>query len=229
VRKLILVIGCGRSGTNWLAQTLLASPDIDGRIEDPATFAPSLRHALGQADRDATVQRLAATYRSYMAEAHRHYLDKSHTNIWLAEALAEELPNALFLGISRDVMQVVASKLRHDGARHWAEHYERYPKAGKFLGLCDGFAQMSLAARCARHWLSHQKELERLSAALPGRMMHLPYEFMVEQPRQVSMALSEFLDARVPSPQPNPKAMHKWRSGLTPQEVADIQAVVCGG
>ena len=61
--------------------------------------------------------------RAYEEEKRRvqpkRYADKSHPNIWIAEALSEVFPDAQFLGIERDPFGTVASMLKHKGVLKW--------------------------------------------------------------------------------------------------------------
>src|SRR5262245_13442039 len=115
-RRPVFVVGTGRSGTHWLAYILQRHPEIRMTIEKEPMFGWSTRIALNPELSDRLLWKLILFYRiQFWISAPRHYLDKSHPNIWIAEDLARAFPDALFLGILRDPYGTVASMLRHKG------------------------------------------------------------------------------------------------------------------
>lgn len=185
----IFVLGTGRSGTHWVAWILEPHPELKTLIEKPPIFQWVTEMAINPMAEILLFPRLTHRYRLEAASAgSRRLLDKSHPNIWLAEALAEAFPNAQFLGVLRDVFGTVASSLRHDGVRYWAENWEEYPVPNRFLGVTEegseAYAKMSLAARCAVRWRAHLHRLDELEAKLGDRMIRLRYhELQTNTPR----------------------------------------------
>ncbi|MEO8604613.1 MAG: sulfotransferase [bacterium] len=228
----IFVIGCGRSGTHWLAHTLGAHPQIHIEIEAPPVFGWTTRMALDPRTEAHLFPRLVERYRAGHALVQpRHYADKSHPNLWLAEALAEALPEARFIAIRRAVEPTVASMLRHAGTRSWIDRWERYPMPNRFLGISADHLQdyrvMSAAARCALRVIAHSREIERLRPRLGARMVVVEYEALLRDPATAAHALQCFLALR--SPLLPPPALRdradRWRTMLRPQDHDDIRAL----
>jgi hypothetical protein len=122
----IFVLGTGRSGTHWVAWILQPHPKLATLVEKPPIFNWVTEMAIDPTAEGRLFARLVERYRLEAANMRpKRLLDKSHPNIWLAEALAKSLPDAQFVGILRDVFGTVASSLRHAGVRYWAEQVSR--------------------------------------------------------------------------------------------------------
>jgi hypothetical protein len=65
------------------------------------------------------------------------YLDKSHPNIWIADKIKEEFPEAKFVGIERNPFATVSSMLKHRGVMKWHRDWKSFPVPNRFLGI-DG-------------------------------------------------------------------------------------------
>jgi hypothetical protein len=229
----IFVLGTGRSGTHWVAWILEAHPELGALIEKPPLFHWVTEMAIDPMAEDRLFAPLTRRYRLEAAGLRpKRLLDKSHPNIWLAEALAERFPKAQFVGVLRDVFGTVASSLRHEGVRYWAEHWEEYPVPNRFLGVteenCGLYAEMSLAARCAVRWHAHLHRLDELETRLGERMIRLRYSDLQTNTRPELHRLQEFLRLKAPIPFPNIKAgsLDRWKKDLTDDQIAEIRAVV---
>jgi hypothetical protein len=225
----IIIIGCGRSGTHWLGHTLAAHPQVHAEIEAPPVFGWVTRMAIDPSAEAQLFPRLLERYRAAHALAHpRHYADKSHPNLWLAEHLADALPEARFIAIRRAVEPTVASMLAHAGTRAWVERWERYPIPNRFLGidadLVDAYRAMSPAVRCALRVISHSREIERLRPRLGARLAVIEYEALRRDPVAAMRPLQNFLALTSPLRPPPARRDHtdRWRETLTAQDRADI-------
>jgi hypothetical protein len=229
----IFVLGTGRSGTHWVAWILEPHPALHTLIEKPPIFEWVTEMAIDPTAEERLLSSLLTRYRLEAASARpKRLLDKSHPNIWLAEKLAEAFPAARFIGVLRDVFGTVASSLRHEGVRHWAEHWDAYPVPNRFLGVTeenrDHYARMSLAARCAVRWRTHLHRLDELEGVLGDRMIRLRYhELQTETTHELSR-LQEFLGLKKPIPLPDIKtdSLTRWRKDLSEVQIAEIRAVV---
>lgn len=116
----VFILGTGRSGTHWLGYILESHPDCVATIETRGIFRRVTRMALDPTLRPRLLPGLLRRYRLRHALAvPSHYVDKSHPNLWLAEALADAFDDALFVGIVRNPYATVASMLRHEGVLEW--------------------------------------------------------------------------------------------------------------
>lgn len=229
----IFVLGTGRSGTHWVAWILESHPELRTLIEKPPIFQWVTEMAIDPTAEDRLFAHLIRRYRLEAAGTRpRRLLDKSHPNIWLAEALAEAFPAAQFIGVLRDVYGTVASSLRHPGVRYWAQHWENYPVPNRFLGVTEenseAYAAMSLAARCAVRWRAHLHRLDELEGALGDRMIRLRYHELQTNTADELRRLQGFLrlKALIPFPDIKTGSLDRWKKDLTDEQIADIRAVV---
>lgn len=228
----IFVIGTGRSGTHWLGDILGGHRDIHVTVEKPPIFPWVTEMALDPGRRAALLPRLLRRYRlEHAAVTPRHYADKSHPNLWIAEALAEAFPEARFVGIRRDVFGTVASMLKHEGVQRWIHGWRRYPVPNSFLGIdqdeAERYESRSLAGRCALRWRSHMEELERLRDRLGSRLLLIDYDRLQNHTADELKRLTGFLDLATPIPMPPIRrdSLGRWRTELGPQDIAEIRAV----
>ena len=229
----IFVLGTGRSGTHWTAWILEPHPQLHTLIEKPPIFEWVTTMAIEPDKEEQLMRPLLTRYRvEGRSAAPKRLLDKSHPNIWLAESLAEAFPNAQFIGVLRDVFGTVASSLRHDGVRYWAEHWDDFPVPNRFLGITEdnreAYAQMSLAARCAVRWHAHLKRLDELESVLGDRMIRLRYHDLQTDTEAELERLATFLDLDDPIPAPEIKkdSLDRWKQDLSEQQIAEIRAIV---
>lgn len=231
--KKIFIIGTGRSGTHWVGHILNAHTDIHVDIEKPPIFPWVTEVAVNQAAKQQLLPRILNQYRAeHGLAAPRHYADKSHPTIWIADELSEAFPEAVFVGIKRSVYGTVASMLKHDGVMRWIHDWRRYPVPNRFLGIgegeADGYEAHSLAARCAMRWRSHVERLDEIKGRLGDRCMILEYEALQGQPDRELAALGEFLRLKSPIPRPEIRhgSLNRWKDELSPKQIVDIDAVV---
>lgn len=229
----IFVLGSGRSGTHWLGHVLDSHPDISASIEDPRFFQPVVAMALDARQRATRFDALVDAYRRE-AEAlrPRRFADKSHPNIWLASDLAPALPDAVFVGIERQVHATVASMLRHRGVLSWHERWREFPVPNPFLGITDELAavydDLSTIEKCVIRWLSHRRQMLRLRADLPDRLHVVQYEDLITDPVVTTKELQHFLGLARPFPTPDAAvaSLERWRDELTAQQIDEIDRAV---
>jgi hypothetical protein len=231
--KLIFILGTGRSGTHWLGYILQAHPDIRVTVEEKPMFLWSTEMALRPATRATLFPQLAHVYRQQHAlSAPRHYVDKSHPNIWIAEQLADEFPGALFLGILRNPYATTASMLRHEGILDWQKRWKEFPVPNLFLGITEenagGYDSMSVARQCGLRWRAHREQMERVKNALGSRIKVFRYEDVIKQTSEHLRELEQFLQLRSPIPFPTVKeeSRYKWKAQLSAEQKTEIAEVV---
>jgi len=229
----IFVIGTGRSGTHWLGRTLKNHPEIRATFEAKPMFRWSTQMALDPGTEDRLLGRLIFAYRCQLfLSAPRHYLAKSHPNIWIAEHLKRAFPRALFLAIERNPFATVASMLRHRGVAGWHHRWRDFPVPNRFLGITTELAQrydeLPLPARCAHRWLAHHERLEKLQPILGDDLLRVQYEELARRPAETMRRVQSFLKLQTPIALPDVQAdsLEKWRQQLTPNQVSQIAGVV---
>ena len=92
--------------------------------------------ALDPGKRDVLLPKLIERYRiEHQSVSPKHYADKSHPNIWIAEELAAAFPEALFVGIQRNPYATVAGHAEARGRARLAQAMEGIPVPNRFLGI----------------------------------------------------------------------------------------------
>ena len=159
---LAFIVGCGRSGTHWLAEGLASNAETLTTIETEPVFGWVTQMAVDPRQEATLFPRVASEYRSTAAPGEpRCLVDKSHPALWIAERLAAEFPTSRFVGIRRSVEPTVASMLHHDGVLRWVREWDRYPVPNRFLGItsanADAYGRMTLEERCAARVIAHSR------------------------------------------------------------------------
>ena len=232
----VFVIGTGRSGTHWLANTLRTHHEIRATIEVKPMFRWATQMALDATTEKQLLPKLIFAYRwQLFLSSPRLYLDKTHPNIWLAEHLHAAFPEALFLGIERDPFATVASMLRHRGVAGWHQRWRDFPVPNRFLGitseLAEYYDELSLAQQCAHRWLAHHRRLRELRGVLGACVQVIQYEDLANTKTATTERLRVFLGLQSPISQPEvaSESLHKWRKQLTAKQIEEIGGVVKGG
>lgn len=230
MKKIVFVIGSGRNGTHLLGRILGSHPDAKLFLEDPIFFDLSKKIATKRRINPFLLRRLIAKYKKALDQLEKKILvEKSHTNIWIAEKLNEKFRGiSYFVGIKRDVFSTVSSMLNHDGVMHWYDILDQ-SKPNSFLGITDQnksyFANLPLESRCTLRWLSHVRKLESLKEKLKNNYLLIEYEELINDlPGQINI-LSEFLDVEnLFFPEDLQKSsLYKWKNHLTSSQIKNIQ------
>jgi hypothetical protein len=232
-QKIIFVLGTGRSGTHLVGYLLRNHPDINISIEKQQIFDLSIKIALRQQNKEIFLPKLLKLYENELKKsAPKHYADKSHTNIWIAEDLAKKFSNAIFIGIQRNPYATVASMLNHKGVLTWYRNWKQLPIPNQFLGITNTnvkeFEKMSLAKKCALRWVSHKEKMEELKKKLGNRIYVISYEELLKNPENESAKIQEFLKLTSPFPLPKirQESLDKWKKNLSQEQIQDILNIV---
>lgn len=233
-RKIIFIVGSGRSGTNWLGNILQSHPAIRVTIEEPLIFNRVTKMALNPSLRPSLFPELIQLYSYYYQESSPcHYVDKSHPNLWLAEALAVIFPESLFIALKRNPYATVSSMLRHNGVLQWHREWDRFPVPNDFLGIdCEtaaNYSRMGLAEKCALRWAAHMKRINYLAKTnLKTRLLTISYEDLVLNSSNELIRLQNFLGLveSFSSPDIDKKAVNKWQQQLSTREYEGIKNIL---
>lgn len=230
----IFIIANARSGSNFLARTLAAHPNITATIEAEPMFGWVIEMVLSDAAEYAHWPELMAKYRKHKLDCSpKLYLDKSHPNLWLAEKLKIAFPKALFVGIERAPFASVASMLKHQGVMDWFGQWRQYPVPNRFLGiteeLADSYDSLEPEQKCALRWLSHKRELRRLRLVIEKDLHIVSYESLLYNTQPVLDSLQSFLqlDTAIAKPENiDFRPLMKWQTVLTEESTQNILEVI---
>lgn len=238
MKKIIFILGTGRSGTHLIGRTIASHPEIEGHIENPDHFMLSAYIAAYQdlVPGFATYpfkRLLLHKYKRLLNTTRYNFiLDKTHPNIWLAEFLYKHLPNAVFIGVVRDVLPTVASMMQHEDVMGW---YKKIPQGrpNRFLGISKDnlsqFRNLSTLEKCVYRWQSHKNELERLQSTLsPSRMMIVNYEKFMNTPDEHLQELAAFIkiENRYNFEKLKKESLEKWKSTLSNSEIESVYGIL---
>jgi len=240
--RLGIIVGCGRSGTNWLAKILAESEACTVTREDKPLFNLVVDIVVrGQRDR---IKTLIPAYRNRaMQYAPSLFVDKSHPALFLVDELAAAFPASedgsecgiQFVGIERNPFATVASMLLHEGVSGWLE--QTVPVPSPFFGIGEGESLEAWRAkpphmRPLQRWWAHHVEMARIKAAYPQAVHVIEYEALVENHGVELAALDRFLQgplgnpnwpALAPAKEIRTDSLDKWERTLTDQQKDDIE------
>lgn len=229
----VFVVGSGRSGTHWLGWTLDDHPDVRATIESPAIFRRVTEAALNPATAQRHLRYLRLRYTwEHLRSRPRHYVDKSHPNLWHVERLSTYFPEARFVAMRRGVYGTVASMLDHQGVMAWHHRWREFPVPNRFLGITSdnaaSYGDLPLAGQCALRWKAHSDRIDQLAATMGDRLIVMEYERLAADYTGEAHRLWQFLELE---PQPisievRTDSLDKWRERLTAADVEAIDAVV---
>jgi hypothetical protein len=229
----VFVIGTGRSGTHWLGYSLGDHPEVSATIEAQPMFRWSVQMALNPDLEKQLFGKLALAYKWQLFRANsRFYLDKTHTNIWIAEKLQDAFPQALFVGIERNPYATVASMWKHKGVSAWHKRWRKFPVPNRFLGitpeLAEIYDEIPFASQCAIRWVAHHDRMKELANALGDSLMVVSYESFAMNTEKSLHKLQQFLGLQRPIPVPDVKSdtLGKWKDQLSDEHVKQIESIV---
>lgn len=183
----IFIIGMPRSGTTVLDRMLANHSRISsaGELGD---FAHQLHWAADHPGRSlldddllpllpdldhAQVGHRYLAQTQWRAHGRSYFIDKLPANFMLAGLIAKSLPNALFLHLARDPMDVCFSNFRAFFGNAYSYSYDLDTLASHHQLYC----------RLMAHW----------HAVLPGRLLDVDYQRLVTQPDSSLRAVLDFI------------------------------------
>lgn len=198
---IIFILGTGRSGTHWIGYALANHPDIISSVEEQPMFDWSTKIALDPQKNYHLLTRLIWMYRWKMFRSRpKHFLDKSHPNIWIAEELNLAFNNPMFVGIERNPFANIASMIKHQGVSEWHHRWKEFSIPNRFLGIEEEmvtyYEDLPFASKCALRWLAHHKQMNRLRKTF------------------------------LPIPEVKIESLNKWQENLSSTEIQQIAEIV---
>ncbi len=187
----IFIIGMPRTGTTLLDRVLSSHPDVysAGELQNfptalqqasgsriPILFDPDIGARAGGID----WQRLGAAYLASTRPATGHtprFIDKLPHNFLYAGFIARALPNARIICLRRDPLDTCLGNFRHLFDRET-------PFYDYSFDLLD----------TGRYYIQFDRLMAHWKKVLPGRILELPYESLVEAPETTARQLLAFCD-----------------------------------
>ncbi|MGJ3236255.1 sulfotransferase family protein [Marivirga sp.] len=227
--RFIFVIGSGRSGTHFLGRIFQNNPSVELLLEDPKYF--SLVKDINIKQKKDLLPKLTKRYKKLSYSSDKPYLlEKSHPNIWSVDYLTKEFPDAFFIGINRNVYQVVYSMLNHKGVLNW---YNTLPNnvENPFLGITDEnkkeFSNLPIESKCTLRWYAHIKESYELKKKYPEKVIIINYNDLCNNYFEEVEKLESIFNVKLRefSEKPNNVSGDKFKK-LDSEKIANIQNVL---
>lgn len=233
-KKVIFIVGTGRSGTHLIGRTLGSDLKVEAFIESTDFFQRFTELAV-QPNSSIVfkeLKRVIESYKEFLNSVDKNIiLEKTHPNLWHAEALATAIPNSYFVAIKRNVYATVSSMLEHGGILNW---YSKLPldKPNSFLGITPEnsayFKDLPIESKCALRWKSHMKEIKRLEDVLQKNYLVIDYEDFYTPSsdflHQISEMLSETFNFK--TEKLNEDGKDKWKQLLNQEQINNIRKVI---
>ena len=211
----IFIVGLPQSGATLLESVLATDPKVvaGGELEDAVMQLRWCAQRIGGARLDdelvracasADLSQLARRYlghTQWRAAGKQYFTDRTPSHFLSLGYLANALPQARFLHLVRDPMDVCFANLRRLFADGSAYSYDQHDMAGHYLRYRDLMA----------HW----------HAQFPGRILDVAYESLVTDPHATARKVFEYCGLTyTPSPAraPDPRHIGQWKRYATQLE-----------
>jgi len=222
---MILILGCGRSGTHLLAD-VMDGPDTIVAKEDPRWF----ELALAMVRNKAVVPKYYPRFAEMLCREHeaaradgKVFVDKTHVAAWLFEWLAKDLP-LYTIWIERDPLPTIASMMCHAGMRNDLRYARCFSVPNRYMGIEDErWFDMPMVLCFAHKWKSYHRRLIELY----GRIDHfVRYEELLQHPEREITVIEEKFGIRCSRPEMRLESLSKWQQILTQGAVSEINEVL---
>ncbi len=161
----IFIVGMPRSGTTLIEQIVSSHPEVTGGGE--LDFAARLGEDLAQGKSAATPSALVEFRQKYLAriatlaDGRRFVTDKTPHNFLFLGLIANALPEARIIHVSRD-----------PAATCWSNYWSDFNS--RRLGYCDDLADLT------EHYALYRDLMAFWSARYPGRLQEVSYDALTE-------------------------------------------------
>ncbi len=230
---LVFVVGCPRSGTTFVGESLGAQPGfVDlGEVQPWKNAIPEV----AQLPDDEAARRLREVLervRRFGLVRHLRGVEQTPETSFVLAAALRAYPQAQGIHVVRDGRDVVCSLLERgwlSADRAGADDVGRaYGAKARFWvprGQAEAFERASDATRAAIAWRAYV----RAAGAVAERMLEVRYEQLAGDPAATAERVAEHLHS---DPQPLTEAfarahgqsVGRWRHDLTAEELTDVEA-----
>ncbi len=194
-KKLLLVVGSGRSGTHLTGRLLSAIPQSVYNEEGKPIF-PCVVNLATSTINPQKIKQLVELYNNWLSAYPdcNLFIDKSHPNLWLYDAL--DIPNTAlyYIAVYRNIYDTVYSMLRHKGVLTW---FDKLGSAkNHFLGIINdeilaSYPEMPIEAKCTLRIIAHYARIIKIQNKT--NVFVLKYDHLVKNSSHSLDKLARFL------------------------------------
>lgn len=225
---MILILGCGRSGTHALAE-VLTSRDTMVEVENPIWFDLALAMVRNEETKSKYLSKFIKSYLEQIKKAEdagKIFVDKTHVAAWFLEELLQVIPSIKTIWIERDPLASIASMKKHPGMKNDLRYARCFSVPNRFMGIFDEFWFDLPIVKCfAFKWVSYRIRLcELQTKCLIDHVVR--YEDLVNDPNNTVYKIEKKFNILCSRPFMNPESLTKWKTVLSDVEINDIQSVI---
>jgi len=238
----IFIVGCGRSGTHWLGRIITSNPVCAGTVTDVDKKEGSLivliRNWCEQGiyypnKLDSVLPKIYHAYNKYQRKYYpRHYADKTHGAIWIADSLLYMFPHARFIGIERNALPTITSLIHRNSSMRTRRSGNRWKKfsiptgpSGITHTIAEYYHRLSMYERATLVWIAHRAKMEQMKRMIKDQLLVVSYEKLIRDlPNQLRL-ISNFLGFKVKANKesvPDTRPNRKWKKEIPAKEVDKI-------
>jgi len=184
LNNIIFILGNGRSGTHMIADLIKSSGE-----EEPAFTLSCKINIYNQYE---LIPDLLNFYKNK-----NNYIDKCHPNLWIANLLKTNFPNAKFIIAVRQKPGNMESMLKHNGCMSWFNDKNiKFPN--KFIGVQSEsqLKKISKTELCELRYTSHINEITNLKNN-NFRALYFEYENRFEHANLLEKYLNIKIDKTI--------------------------------
>lgn len=209
---LVFITGLGRSGTHLVADIIGSGIPCDQEVQ------PQFNMVINAVVYHKPIAPLIKIYKTKP----ENYATKDHPVIWLVEQFRFMQPK--FVCIERDVLQVVASSLKHPGVLKWVT--QEYPPNPLSANYVSGYDKMDTIERLTARWVVNHLRINELKRTNQGDILFLDYNDLVVNPGPTIHQLELFLEVKLQIPKISKVPMTKYLNEMTGEQIGKIQKTV---
>lgn len=240
--KKIFIIGCGRSGTHWVGGIVTSNPVCGGTVTDVNRKTGGLIALIRNwcetgiyypNQLNAVLPKIYNGYNQYQRKYYpRHYADKTHGAIWIADSLLYMFPHARFIGIERNPLPTITSLIHRNSSmrtRRSGNRWKKFPiptaPSGISPSIAEYYENFSIYERAALVWIAHKAKMKQMKRIIGNQLLVVSYEKLIQDLDNQLCLLSNFLGFKVKVYKeyvPDTKPNRKWKKEIPVKEVEKI-------
>lgn len=228
----VFILSTNRCGSNWLANTLEKHPQITATIECDPVMSFVCTAALFPDQEEFYLPQIFQFYDEQIEKDDTPvYVDKSHFNLFLVDHIAERYPQARFLIIDRNPLQVIASMMNHTGTLQLFALAQSFNFPNRVLAniYYDDYKDLSYLEKAYFMYRQYKKKIREFRYRKNTLIIY--YDALVTCFEDYMKLIFQFLDIdniQLPN-DANIKSCTRYMESLTDDQRGSILRLISGG